>query len=235
MTSNIAPTVDIFSNTSIDTSAGDLLTWTGGCGTAASTQTLGVDTATELTLTTTGGSAFAGDGSDDGVYSCTLMVTDSSGVDSNILTLSPFTLDTTGPSVSVADTTGTIGTSISFDDNHSLGTTVATVAGTDTYATTLGYQEDGGGDTTANSLFDINGSTGEILLMSTPALGTYTYSVIVTDDAVPTNNTTTENVVFTITETNSAPVLDDTYVTNFASISEHISDSANVDRRLPLY
>jgi hypothetical protein len=144
------------------------------------------------------------------------------------LTLSSFTIDTTGPTVAVTDTDGNVGTSISFDETLSAGTTVATVTGTDTFATTITYAEDVGGDTTANGIFEIDASTGVVSLTTTASQGTYTYSVIVSDDALPTNNTTSESITFTVVEGNAAPVLDDAYVANFTAISEHITSTANV-------
>ena len=65
--------------------------------------------------------------------------------------------------------------------------------------------------------------------LTTVSLGTtYTYSVVVADDALPTNNEATETITFTVSEANVAPVLDDTYVSNFTAISEHIVDGDNV-------
>ena len=231
VTSSTAPTVKVYANTAIDTAIGDIFAWTGGCQTSGTT--LSADGVTELTLEATGGSAFANDGTADGVYTCTLAVTESAtSTTSNTLTLSSFTLDTTGPTVTVTDTDSNVGTSVSFAETLSAGTTVATVTGADTFATTVTYTEDAGGDATANAIFEIDASTGVISLTTTAPQGTYTYSTIVSDDAQPTNNTTSESITFNVVEGNAAPVLDDAYVANFTSISEHITNTANAGQAI---
>ena len=133
------------------------------------------------------------------------------------------------PTISVTDTDGNVTTSIAIAEDASAGTTVATVSGSDTSATTVTYSEDSGGDAVANAALEIDASTGVVSLTTTVSLGTtYTYSVVVADDALPTNNEATETITFTVSEANVAPVLDDTYVSNFTAISEHIVDGDNV-------
>ena len=226
VTSNTTPLlqVDLYSSTStdIDASSGGTgsISFTGGCETSATTITQG--TTTDITLTGTGGAPFT-----DGEYNCTLAVSDGSAT-SNTLTLDAFTIDSTAPIITVTDTAGTVTTSISFADNTGPGTTVATVSGSDTYASTVFYSESGSGDPVANAAFDISSSGVVSLMAGSLTHGTtYSYTVAVADDALPTSNEGTETIIFTVTETNAAPVLDSANVSDFTAISEHITDSAN--------
>ena len=128
----------------------------------------------------------------------------------------------------MTDTSGTVTTNISIPDNTAASTAVATVTGTDTAAVT--YSEDGSGDPVANAAFDIDSSTGEVTLVANALTHgtTYSYIVVVADAALPTNNEASETITFTVTESNAAPVLDSANVSDFTSISEHITDGANV-------
>jgi hypothetical protein len=110
----------------------------------------------------------------------------------------------------------------------SAGAHVGTVIGTDTYATTITYQEDSGGDATANAALEIDSSSGLVSLTTTVSAGTYNYTVTITDDALPTANIATQVVAFTVSAANSAPVLNDSNVANFTTILEHITDGSNV-------
>ena len=62
----------------------------------------------------------------------------------------------------------------------------------------------------ANAAFDIDSSTGVVTLVANALTHgtTYSYSVVVADAALPTNNEASETITFTITESNAAPVLD---------------------------
>ena len=79
----------------------------------------------------------------------------------------------------------------------------------------------------ANAASEID-SDGVVSLTTTVSEGTYTYTVTVSDDALPTANSASEVITFTVNASNSAPVLDDAYVADFTNITEHITDGSNV-------
>ena len=137
--------MDLYSSTStdIDTNAGGSITFTGGCET--STTTISAGSTTDLTLTSSGGAAFT-----DGVYNCTLVVNDGSAT-SNTLTRIHSRLTVPPRRFLLPIHHGYVTTTISFPDNTNAGTTIATVSGTDTYASTLTYTESATGDAVANA------------------------------------------------------------------------------------
>ena len=62
------------------------------------------------------------------------------------------------------------------------------------------WRLDSAGDAVANAALEID-AVQVVSLTTTVSLGTtYTYSVVVADDALPTNNEATETITFTVSE-----------------------------------